>query len=967
MSKLFSLGIMKHMKVAHIVWIVAAIGLLLSIAFAQAKIRTEAANSAVLKEVSAEVDLAVLLSAYMHEQQNERNATAVYLASQGQQYRNELAQQRISTDQAFQAAYENAEALARKGVEPQIQNKLRAVLSKMDRLSDIRSRVDALSVSQQDALIFYTDVNYDLARLIGSFSGVVEDAKISNKLILYAGFLLGKDAADTERALVASGFASGAFSEDMKRQIITKLETQSSKFDQFIAYVDPQMGSALQQALDADAVRSVQTLRQVALSGSPEQVQMISADDWLAASANKIALLRTIDTEIVAGLKATVSTAQKEAQSAFWTLALILGLSVLGGIVTSLYFVALLSHAFKNVLKPLHRLADGDLDFTLPPTTKNEMGEIISALGVFQTNAINRREAERAREGVLDTLADGMDRLSNGDFSQQIDEDFPEAFERLRSDFNSAVSELRNAKREREENEIKAREAERERAAVLDTLTDGMGRLSSGDFSRQIDEKFPEAFERLRSDFNAAVAELRQATAEREENELKRQQNEAARREAERAREAVLDTLADGMERLSSGDFSQQIDEAFPEAFERLRSDFNSAVAELRRSKAEREKSEIEREEAERAQTFVVENLALSLGRLAQGNLVETLDVEFSADYEKLRHDFNDAVVKLRETVSQIKSASHGIRDGAQDISKSADELSNRTERQAATLEETSAAMEQITSTVAKTAEGATIANDAAIAAQKEASDGGEVVKESVLAMEQISQSSLQIAKIIDVIDEIAFQTNLLALNAGVEAARAGDAGKGFSVVANEVRALAQRSSDAAREIKDLIDACTEHVETGVDLVGRAGAALEQIVAGVAHVSDQVSEITLATQEQSTALSEINSAVNQLDQVTQQNAVMVGETTRSSHSLSSDADKLMAQVSRFDIGEERRNLVPNNVNENYTRTHPERRKTERSGDSVHEQQDRVQQYAAMTNGSAAIDLDNAPDHEWTEF
>ena len=961
MSKLLSIGFMKHMKVAHIVWIVAAIGLLLSVAFAQSKIRAEASKSAVLKEVSAEVDLAVLLSAYMHEQQKERNATTVFLASQGDQYADQLKRQRVETDRKYQAAYATAQALADKGVEPKVQEKLTAVLSKMDRLNDIRSRVDALSVSEQDALTFYSNVNYDLARLIGSFSSVVEDAAISNKLLLYAGFLLGKDAADTERALVASGFTSGVFPLELKREVITKLETQSSKFDQFIAYVDPTLAEALQQALTTETAQSVQDMRQVALSGTPDEVAMISPEAWLDASADKVALLRSIDTQIVDGLRATVSAAQKEAQSAFWTLALVLGVCVFGGIATSLYFVALLSQSFKNVLSPLNRLADGDLDFTLPPKTRNEMGEIISALDIFQTNAINRREAERAREGVLDTLADGMGRLSTGDFSRQIEEEFPQAFERLRSDFNSAVTELRSAKREREENEIKTREAERERAVVLDTLTDGMGRLSNGDFSQQIDEQFPAAFERLRSDFNAAVSELRQATAEREENELKRQQSEAARREAERAREAVLDSLAEGMGRLSGGDFTRHIEETFPEAFERLRSDFNTAVTELRRAKAEREESERMREAAERAQNFVVENLALSLGRLAQGNLIETLDVEFTEEYEKLRHDFNDAVLKLRETVSQIKRASQGIRDGAVDISKSADDLSDRTERQAATLEETSAAMEQITSTVAKTAEGATIANDLALAAQKEASDGGEVVRESVIAMQQISQSSEQIAKIIDVIDDIAFQTNLLALNAGVEAARAGDAGKGFSVVANEVRALAQRSSDAAREIKELIDTCTQHVETGVDLVGRAGDVLEQIVSGVSNVSAQVSEITLATQEQSTALSEINSAVNQLDQVTQQNAVMVGETTRSSHSLTGDADKLMAQVSRFDIGEERRNQVPGIVNEDYTRTFQERRKTDRRGADIQEQQAQVQQFVARTNGSAAVDT------EWTEF
>lgn len=916
MSKLFTLEIVRHIKIVHIVWIVASIGLLLSVLFAQAKIRAEASKSATLQEVSTEVDLAIVLSAYMHEMQKERNATAIFLASQGGQYSGELSEQRAETDRAFQASYRDASALLEKDVNSEVEARLRSVLEKMEILEDVRSRVDSLSIGQQDALTFYTSVNYNVARLIGSFSSVVDQAAISNKLILYAGFLLGKDAADTERALIATGFASGVFGDTLKQEIAAKLERQTSKFEQFIAYADPALGASLRDTLEADVALNVRRLRETALKGTLDQIQRISAEEWLSVSAGKIASLRAIDGEIVSGLKAMVTSKQREAQFAFWSLSLILVTSLLLGVAASLYFVGLLSHAFKTVLTPLNRLAGGELDFDLPPQTRNEMGEIVAALDIFQTNAINRREAERAREGVLDTLTEGMGRLSSGDFSEPIDEEFPQAFERLRGDFNSALVDLRRAKAEREENErrrqeeeLASREAERARKAVLDTLTEGMGRLSSGDFTQKIEQDFPVAFERLRSDFNAAVEELRKGQDEREQNEIRRRESEFKTREAERARKAVLDTLTDGMGRLSSGDFSQQIEDEFPEAFERLRSDFNSATAELKRAKQEREENEVKRQEAERAQNFVVDNLALSLGQLAQGNLVETLDVEFSEEYEKLRHDFNDAVIKLRETVSQIKTASHGIRDGAKDMSLSASELSERTERQAATLEETSAAMEEITATVVKTAEGATVANEAAAAAQKEASDGGEVVQDAVAAMDQISQSSLEIAKIINVIDEIAFQTNLLALNAGVEAARAGDAGRGFAVVANEVRELAQRSSDAAQNIKDLITTCSQHVETGVDLVGRAGVVLEQIVAGVEHVSGQVSEITLATHEQSSALAEINSAVNQLDQVTQQNATMVGDTTRSSQSLTAGADRLMAQVSRFEIGDDERNPV----------------------------------------------------------
>jgi methyl-accepting chemotaxis protein len=183
------------------------------------------------------------------------------------------------------------------------------------------------------------------------------------------------------------------------------------------------------------------------------------------------------------------------------------------------------------------------------------------------------------------------------------------------------------------------------------------------------------------------------------------------------------------------------------------------------------------------------------------------------------------------------------------------------------------------------------------------------VVREAVDAMGEIQTSSGQISRIISVIDDIAFQTNLLALNAGVEAARAGEAGRGFAVVASEVRALAQRSSDAAREINDLISESGKHVSRGVDLVGQSGEALNQIVDSVSNISVHVSEIAISANEQSSGLAEINKSVNQLDQVTQQNAAMFEETTAASHALTKEAETLSNTMSRFKAGEEESNVV----------------------------------------------------------
>ncbi|MFV2035409.1 MAG: methyl-accepting chemotaxis protein [Halocynthiibacter sp.] len=303
----------------------------------------------------------------------------------------------------------------------------------------------------------------------------------------------------------------------------------------------------------------------------------------------------------------------------------------------------------------------------------------------------------------------------------------------------------------------------------------------------------------------------------------------------------------------------------------------------------------------EAAQKQVVESLRAGLSRLADGDLTQQIDTEFSQEYEQLRDDFNAAVAKLNDSISTLTENADNIRSGAGEISQAADDLSRRTENQAATLEETAAALDVLTASVHSAAEGATQADSAVGAARQEAEASGHVVRDAVTAMEEIQNSADQISQIIGVIDDIAFQTNLLALNTGVEAARAGDAGRGFAVVASEVRALAQRSSEAAKEIKTLISTSSQHVETGVGLVSNAGEALNKIAASVTQISSLVSDIAASSKEQATGLSEINTGVNQLDQVTQQNAAMVQQSTAASHRLRQEADDLGEIIGRFPV------------------------------------------------------------------
>ena len=306
---------------------------------------------------------------------------------------------------------------------------------------------------------------------------------------------------------------------------------------------------------------------------------------------------------------------------------------------------------------------------------------------------------------------------------------------------------------------------------------------------------------------------------------------------------------------------------------------------------------------AEQRRADAVAALAKELSRLAAGDLTARIEADFDSDYAQIKIDFNEAVDSLRTAMAAISVASEGMRGGSDEISKASDNLSRRTEQQAASLEETAAALDQITVTVKQGAEGAKQASSIVSSARSDAERSGEVVRNAVTAMGEIKRSSEQITQIIGVIDEIAFQTNLLALNAGVEAARAGESGRGFAVVAQEVRALAQRSAEAAKQIKSLIASSGQQVERGVDLVGDTGEALVGIVAKVAEIDTLVSAIAVSSQEQATSLSQVNVAVNQMDQVTQQNAAMVEQSTAASHSLAHEAVTLAGLIDRFEVSD----------------------------------------------------------------
>ena len=292
-------------------------------------------------------------------------------------------------------------------------------------------------------------------------------------------------------------------------------------------------------------------------------------------------------------------------------------------------------------------------------------------------------------------------------------------------------------------------------------------------------------------------------------------------------------------------------------------------------------------------------DVARVLGALAEGDLTQRITADYQGTFGQLKDFSNETAGSLSRMLGQIREAADTIYTAASEISAGNTDLSSRTEEQASSLEETASSMEELTSTVKLNADNARQANALAVNASEVAVDGGSVVEQVVRTMSSINESSRKIADIISVIDGIAFQTNILALNAAVEAARAGEQGRGFAVVAGEVRTLAQRSAAAAKEIKTLISDSVDKVENGNALVAQAGKTMSEIVTAIKRVTDIMAEIAAASAEQSTGIEEVNGAVSQMDEMTQQNAALVEEAAASAESLLEQASVLSQSVAVF--------------------------------------------------------------------
>ena len=431
-------------------------------------------------------------------------------------------------------------------------------------------------------------------------------------------------------------------------------------------------------------------------------------------------------------------------------------------------------------------------------------------------------------------------------------------------------------------------------------ISEVAGRIAQGDLSTQFTHTGEEtgiyaAMKTMQADLKTSVEEVQEIVEHAQAGDLSQRIDLAGKKGFVEQLGQGLNTLLEINElvikdtlrvlgAMSDGDLSQRTDVTDKSGyFEKLSQGLNALM-----------------EISER----VIKDTLRVLGAMSYGDLTENISAEYKGSFGQLKRDVNATVYKLTEVIGKIKTGAESVSSGAEEMSHGNTNLSQRTEEQASSLEETASSMEQMTATVRQNADNARQADQLAAGAREQAEKGGQVVGNAVSAMAEINNASKKIADIIGVIDEIAFQTNLLALNAAVEAARAGEQGRGFAVVASEVRNLAQRSATAAKEIKGLIEDSVVKVEQGSQLVNQSGQTLDEIVTSVKRVSDIIAEIAAASLEQSAGIEQVNKAIMQMDDVTQQNASLVEETAGTSKAMDEQARSMNDLVGFFKVSDQ---------------------------------------------------------------
>jgi methyl-accepting chemotaxis protein len=812
------------------------------------------------------VSMSVRIGNLAHELQKERGMTAGFIGSQGAKFSSELPTQRSVTDKMASELGQALTTIDTSQFDQSLKTALDDALHDMSEIGAKRDAITALKLPSKDAVGFYTTI-------IGKFLGIPNQVSIlsSNSQVArlassYSSLLQAKERAGQERAILTGVFAADKFTPELFARFLSNASAQDTYIKVFNNFALSDQKEFFKNKIGGQAVEEVEAIKKDAIANVNEKSLGIDSGHWFGVMTEKINLLKEVENKLSEDLLTTTEQLKSQAQH-LMTFYIV---SSLAGVLATIFFATYMIRIMLRQLggEPEHaaevagRIADGNLNFVVD-AKPGDSTSLMASMKTMHQNLSAQIQKDRKLAAETTRIKVGLDGATTRMMIADSDGNIIYANRSVLDMLKNAEADIRKQLPNFSADKVlgghfdtfhKTPETQRNMLAALKETHHATINIGVRIFNLTANPVFNEQGERL-----GTSVEWFDATDE-----------VATQKEVEVLVNAAVE-----------GDFSIRLDVNNKEGFMRLLSEGINKLSEI-------------------TETGLKDVLRVA-NALADADLTQTIDKEYHGLFGQTKDGVNITVQNLKKLVDEIKVSVDSIGTASKEIALGNIDLSQRTEEQASSLEETAASMEELTSTVKQNAENARQANQLASSASAIAEKGGSVVHEVVGTMSSINDSSHKIVDIISVIDGIAFQTNILALNAAVEAARAGEQGRGFAVVAAEVRNLAQRSAAAAKEIKTLISDSVEKVEIGTKLVGDAGKTMEEIVSAVKRVTDIMAEISAASIEQSQGIEQVNQAITQMDDVTQQNAALVEEAAAAAESLEEEAQTLTRSVSVFKI------------------------------------------------------------------
>jgi len=919
--------------------VVLPIIIMLSFAFYQSYLAFSLYSSS--SKLEQMVELGIRVSNLVHESQKERGMSAGYIGSKGEKFASEIVTQRQAMDEKLDILKQYLTELDTESMSHHFAKSIDKLLERLDALGETREAITSLKMPLNQALAYYTGNNNTALSLIEEMATLAPEQKIAIMISGYANFLNGKERAGIERAVLTNTFSKNHFGEGMFQKFLELVTIQKTYTNAFLAMASGEAKSRYDDVLKDPNVIEVDRIRSIALSNG-KRTELVNQ---LNIALGYGGMIHRFKNYVLRSKAKDLASVQQNAKSAILALDQYAALpavseKVLEDIQAVRDTVNNYSEAAENIsamkqsgmqiaeidsivkisdgaaLKAIKQLGQGHFDIdptywfktitvkiNLLKDFENSLADdllvsvlalkssatvnlvviaLVSLAGLLVSVGLSLLISKNLRqqiggepsdiEAIAQQIAEGSLHLEDGGHGGQssgIYAAMTNMQQKLSQVIEQDIQKIVNSARK---GDLSRRINLSDKSGFYETLAEGVNdlvdsseaiindnirvfsSLANGDLSQTITREYEGSFNQLKNDANTTIEKLNQV---------------------------IQGDIKSLIESAVNGDLGQRIDLSDKQGFfKELSSGINQLVESV---------------------DSIFEDTTAAMESMSQGDLTKSLTNNYVGQFDSLKININSTMANLEDTITRLSGSSNNVNLTSKSILDGSNNLSARTEQQASALEETAASMEELTSTVKNNADNAVQAEQLASSAKTSTEHGGEIMHSASEAMAEINQSSLKIAEIISVIDEIAFQTNLLALNASVEAARAGDQGRGFAVVATEVRNLAGRSATAAKEIKELINDSVSKVQVGVTLVDQSKTSQAEIVESMDRVSSIISEIALASREQAEGIEQVNQAVASLDEVTQQNAALAEETSAAASSLTEEAATMGKMIDFFTI------------------------------------------------------------------